>query len=250
MFTLAAWSASVDQAAIAPIAAVGDPHLTASGNDVRVPGFASKLMGVYILGVNVTQAQIQSPSLRALAPFDVEPLDRAATPSNPPLYNDLYGHEYEFVVDESINMSLSEDAAGASRMSAFAWLTDGNYASTSGEIFTIRATSATAAVAFTWSNVPLTFPNILPAGTYAIVGFRPESTTMLAARLVLPGYGHRPGAIGQTAVSRVQDVENRFRYGNLGVWGSFRNTVPPTVDVFAGAADATQTFWLDLIKQS
>lgn len=251
MFTVGGWTASVDQAAMAAIAGIPDPHLTISGNDLRVPGWANKLMGVYAQGVNITQAQLVSPSLRAFAPFDVEPIDRgAATPSSPNLYVDLYGHEWEFVVDESINFLASEDAAGASRLCGFVFLTDGNYPQASGEIITVRATSATALVAFTWTNVPLTFANVLPAGTYSIVGMRAESAGMLAARLVLPGYGYRPGCLGQIATNKVQDVENRFRYGNAGVWGTFRNTVPPTVDAFSATADATQTYWLDLIKQS
>lgn len=248
MFTLAGWSASVDQAVMAAIAAVPDPHLTVSGNDVRVPSWATKLLGVYANGVNIVQAQINSPSLRRFVPYDIDPIDIAATPSSPTPFIDLFDHPYEFDVDESLNALTSENGAGATRMNVFAWLGDGNKEQVSGEILTVRVTSATAAVAFAWTNVALTFTNVLPAGRYAIVGLRGESATGIACRLVLPGSGYRPGAIMQTASGRLVDVEHRFRYGNAGKWGEFRNTVPPTIDVFAGAADATQTFWLDLIQ--
>lgn len=248
MFTLAAWSASVDQAAMAAIAAVADPHLTVQGNDIRVPSWATKLLAVYANGVNITQAQLVSPSLRRFVPYDIDPIDISATPSSPAPLVDLFDHPYEFDVDESLNAITAENGAGATRMNVLAWLGDGNRETVSGEILTVRCTSATAAVAFAWTNVALTFTNVLPAGRYAIVGLRGESATGIACRLVLPGSGYRPGALMQTTSGRMTDVENRFRYGSAGKFGEFRNTVPPTVDVFAGAADATQTFWLDLIQ--
>lgn len=248
MFTTVAWSASADQAAITAIAAVADPHLTVQGNDVRVPSWATKLYAVYANGVNLTQAQLNSPSLRRFVPYDIDPIDRAATPSNPTPLIDMFDNPYEFDVDESLNALTSEDGAGATRMNVIAWLGDGNKEQVSGEILTVRVTSATAAVAFAWTNVALTFTNVLPAGRYAIVGLRGISTTGIACRLVLSGSGYRPGALMQTAEGRVRDLGQRFRWGRAGKLGEFRNTTPPTIDVFAGAADATQTFWLDLIQ--
>ena len=38
-----------------------------------------------------------------------------------------------------------------------------------------------------------------------------------------------------------------FRLGNLGVWGEFKNTTPPSVDVL-GVTDTAQVVILDLIK--
>ena len=39
------------------------------------------------------------------------------------------------------------------------------------------------------------------------------------------------------------------RYGQIGVWAEFDNTVPPTVD-FMGITDTAETVYIDLIKVS
>src|SRR6266702_3005832 len=83
MFTVVAWSASVDQAALAAIAAVADPHVRINGNDVIVPTEIANLVGAYANGVNITRAQLVSPSLRRLLNPEIAPVDINALPTTP-----------------------------------------------------------------------------------------------------------------------------------------------------------------------
>src|SRR5207247_1836789 len=97
-----------------------------------------------------------------------------------------------------------------------------------GAIYTIRATAAVALAASTWVNGALTFSQALPYGTYQVVGMRARGANLAAARLVFVGQPFRPGVAGVNALGNVDPFH--FRYGNMGVFGQFDSTVPPTVD--------------------
>lgn len=245
-FTLVGWSASADQAALVALPVIPDPHLTVQGNDIRVPAFANKLIGVYVNGVNLTRAQLQSPSLRTVLNYEIAPLDRGALPATPAIWRPLMDDEIDLLEDESINLLTSEDGAGATRMNGFIWLGSEVPAVVNGPTFTMRVSAAVTLTAFGWTNAALTFDQTLPPGEYAIVGAQFRSTNLIAFRFVLPGAFHRPGGIGSAAVSAL--VPPGQRMGGWGEWGRFRHTTPPTVDFFAGAADAAETGELDLMK--
>jgi hypothetical protein len=74
---------------------------------------------------------------------------------------------------------------------------------------------------------------------------RARSANLVAARCVFVGGGYRPGVAGSAAITGADD--DRQRFGELGVFGQFDNTTPPTVD-FLGDTDAAQTGIFDLIK--
>lgn len=249
MFTLAAWRQSITSTALIAINAVADPHLTIAGADVRVPIFATKLLAAYAGGVDAAQAQLNSPSLRSFVPFDVAPVDVAALPSSTKALAENWDTPYELIVNEPLNALIANAAGGANIANMLVWLGDQAITPITGEILTVRATSATTLVAGAWTNCALTFSNVLPAGKYAVVGMRAESATALAGRLVLPGFGHRPGCIGNATVG-VGATDKMFRYGNLGRWGEFVNTAPPTVDFLATAADVAERVWLDIMQIS
>lgn len=245
-FHLAAWSESVDQAAIASIAAVNDPVLTVSGDNIQVPTFGNYLMGAAGIGVNLTRAQLQSPSLRRILNPEINPIRVAAAPAGDDGILDLFGNPVQLDVSEQMQAFAAEDAAGASRMNILAWLGDGKVDTITDPIFTIRATGAAALTAFAWTNLPIVFDQVLPVGTYGIVGARYTGATAIAFRFVFQGSTPRPGGIGQTALSNI-DVKGQ-RFGKWGLWGTFESVAQPTVDCFAGAADAAEVFAIDLIK--
>src|SRR5438874_12993251 len=79
-FTLVAYSSAAAgiNAALTALAAVPDPHVRVVGNDIIVHADFSSLWGTYAVGVTLTRAQIQSPSLRRVVSVDIEPLDTCA----------------------------------------------------------------------------------------------------------------------------------------------------------------------------
>jgi len=245
---LIAWSQSITSTAMAARNAVPDPSVRVSGVDILIPPIFSKLCMAYGQGVNLAQAQFQSPTLRRRYPLDVSPIDIAATPTGPfaPLM-DLTSRPIDLDVGEQLEAFLADTAAGANIVRALAWLTDGDFSLPAGPIFTFRTTASATLVAETWTNASLTLSNLLPYGTYAVVGFRAASATLIAARLVFPGpIFARPGVIGTTTASQLDD--RRFRFGAFGNLGQFVSIAPPTVDFLATAGDTSEVVHLDLVK--
>lgn len=246
MFHLCGYTESLDSATLANIAALADPTLTVSGDNIQVPEYASMLAGAYALGANTTRAQLQSPSLRRLANQEIYPCDKTAEPvSVPPLR--LFGQSpIQLDINEQIQALASEDAAGAAQMTVLVWLTDKAIEPITGEIIRVRVTNASTLVAYTWTNGALTFDQVLPVGRYAIVGARFESAGLLAFRFVFQNQTARPGMLGYDLMGDVGQVE--ARNGNFGSWGEFDSTNPPTVDFLSLSADASQVGIVDLIK--
>jgi len=248
MFTVIGWSAAVDQAAIANIAAIADPHVNVSVNNIVVPTPIANLMGAAAIGVNLTRAQLLTPSTRRLLNPEIAPFDRTATPSSPFRFHNLARNPIKLDGEEIMNAATAEDGAGATRMNVFAWLSDGPIEPVLGDIRTVRVTATTTLVAFAWTNGALTFDQSLPAGRYQLVGARFNSAGLLAYRCVAPGYQWRPGGIGVIVDSGAE--LQTFRNGSLGVWLEFNHNTPPTVDFCSATADTSETGELDLIKIS
>ncbi len=247
MFTTVAWSESQDTAGVlTSVAGVSDAHVRVEGDNIVVPSYAPNLVAVFAIGATISQAQIESPSLRRFVNIDVEPVNVGAEPIVPTPLAAFFDHPIALDPAEPLRAWVAEAAAGAERETVLAWLADGPLAPVGGEVFTVRATSTATLVAYAWTLGSLTFSQALPAGNYQVVGMRAESAGLIAARLVFVGGGPRPGCIGYDAAV---DVSNpSFRYGQLGVWGEFAHNEPPSVEFLSVSADASETVWLDLVR--
>lgn len=246
MFTLVGWAALTSNAALTAIAGLADPHVRVSGTDIYVPSFASQLLATYALGTTLTQAQLRSPSILARYPIEIEPADVAAIPASPVAVNLMFGNPLQLQPTEPLDAWTKNSSATLTQV--LAWLGDKSPAPVTGQIFTAKATTSTTLTANVWSNAALTFVTNLPAGDYDIVGARAESTNLQAFRFVLPGAFNRPGGLGVASIGKLGDIEDVFRFGRLGVWGTFNNIVPPTVDFLANVGDSNPSVWLDLMK--
>ena len=246
MYHTAIWTASVDQPALTAIAALADPVLTISGNNLQVPS-ATPALGLAVgIGVNLTRFQLQSPSLRRFINFESRPIHRSVTPLSPNPAIDFMDNVLELDAGEQLQAWTAEDGAGATRMNAIVNLLDKDVTSATGAIFTLRATGATTLVAFSWTNGALTLDQVLPVGQYAIVGARCESAGLLAFRFVFQNQTPRPGGIGNLTESTL--TLPRQRFGGWGIWGTFDNWTIPTVDYFSSSADTAEVLALDLVK--
>lgn len=246
-FTTVAFSEGTSSATLDYVAAVADPHIRVSGDDIIVPEL-NKLVGYYAIGSSMTQARLSSPSLRAVVEPDIEPFDFDMEPVSNPNFHDRFDTPFELARSEAINFEVISVGTGASPIDrCIVWLGDGaKPAVPAGKMITVRATGTTTLTTSTWTNVNLTFSQTLPAGRYAVVGMRAASAGAIAARLVFSGTPWRPGVIG---CDTDQDVmPDRFRYGKAGVWGEFEHNEPPTADFLSNSADTTETVHLDLIK--
>ena len=247
---LAVFAESIDPAgALVNIAAINDDSVFTSGDDIRVPVALPYLIGsaALISATTPVQAQLQSPSLRQVANIDIEPCalglvfgdpaELAFHPTNPiPLRG-----------DESLNFLVNTNPAGAELHYGLVWFSDGSQQSVSGDIFSVRATMSVTGVANAWVNGSLTFSQDLPVGTYDVVGMRVRGAGLVAARLNFIGGAWRPGVPGAIAID--DKISEQFRYGRMGVYGSFHTNTPPSVEIVAAAAAITPVVILDLIAR-
>lgn len=248
VFHLGAFYQSIDPAgALTAINAVQDQVITTSGVDLRVPlGLANMIGAAALLNdASASRAQVQSPSLRAIANVDIEPIVAAAVFGTPPEQSLHPESPVPLAPNESVNFAMLSDPAAAAAHYGLIWLADGPQAPVKGPMYTVRATAAAALAAGQWVNGNLSFSQTLPAGTYQIVGMRARGTNLVAARLVFVGGTFRPGV---AAVNALADLDTYWqRFGNMGVFGQFDSTTPPTVDCL-GVTDVAQTFDFDLIR--
>lgn len=248
MFHIAGYQASADQASLAAISAIADPVLTVSGDNIQVPTAVPTLGMVFAFGVSLTRAQMQSPSLRRLFNPEVRPINRSATPLDPLPIWDMMTRPIPLDAGEQIQAYTSEDGAGATQMGVILAFADKAIAPSADPYFTIRATASQTLTAYAWTNAIITLDQVLPVGTYAIVGARAESTGGLAFRFVFQNQTPRPGGIMNVDALGVGNRGQRS--GNWGEWGTFDNTTIPTVDFLSGSADTSEVLAIDLVKKS
>lgn len=245
MFTLVTFHETQPPGTLVNVAGLTDPHVRVAADDIYVPDALPFLLAFMVVGdAYITQARLESPSLRRLANVDVCPIDLAPEPSSPPLLNSCLKNPKALEGSEGLNLKAT--GSQAFRTFGLVWLGDGPITPVTGEIFTVKATASATLTAYAWSNAAITFEQTLPRGRYQIVGMKAKSAGLVAARLVIPGYAWRPGCLGCDAYSDVERQE--FRRGEFGAWGEFDHDLPPTVDFLSVSADTAEEIWFDLIK--
>jgi hypothetical protein len=247
-FTVIAYSAAAAgiNAALTALPGVADQSVRVVTNDIYVPNDMRYLWGGFAVGPTITRAQLSSPTLRRTFLFEIAPLDfGAALPASPAKIFLLDDSPIALDGGEALDANITNTASD--RETVLAFLAPGLSKPDQRAFFTLRVTGAGTAVAGAWTLVTLTFDQTLPAGRYAVLGARFRSTNLIAFRLVFVGGKYRPGAPGFAATTSL-DFQ-KFRGGNLGVWGEFAHNAPPTVEVLANAADASFTGELDLVYE-
>jgi hypothetical protein len=243
-----AFETSASEAALTSITPVPDGTVAIISNDLRIPVQVPMIVAVAALinsAAATLKAELVSPKLRSIFPFDVSPIVNGLVFGSLPRYLRLWQNPLALDPLEALNFQFQNGAAVMNR--GIVWLADKAVTPIGGKIFTVRATAAASLVTATWVNASLTFQNTLPAGHYQIVGMRAWSANGVAARLFVPSYAWRPGVPMVNAEDNNDAWE--FRYGGVGVMAEFDHTVPPTVD-FLGVTDTSETVFLDLIKTS
>lgn len=248
------------------IAGMADTHVTVLADTILVPARCNKILAVYFesqvtaAANNTDQVQISSPSLRATSLLDIANwvnngavADETQIPPNNAPFNMFKEAPIELMPGEALQaFSAVLVAAAAENVVMPIILTDGDLSMPlTGRIESLVADGTIIPAPFVWSASPVIFRQALRSGTYAVVGMKASSPTCTAARLIFGNQGERPGTIGSnTLENTVEQMGGLFRYGRLGLWGTFRDTNPPQVELLCSDADpvATQQFYLDVIK--
>ena len=247
MYDMAGWYELAAKNGLTPITAIADPHLTVNGDNVRVPKDTSFLGMVYAISPSMVQCQLRSPALRKISDLDIDPKQGTPLGELDLSRNVMQLKDYPIALDGSEDIQY--------------WVDNGNNIEANycvinfmdkidpvpaGPMRTIRTTSTQLLAIGAWTNCALVFPTVLPAGRYAVIGFKPESNGCIAARLFFNNQSERPGAIGYA--TELQGVDTAMRFGNCGLLGEFEHDVPPTVDFLSNLADVAETVHLDVVQ--
>jgi hypothetical protein len=253
MFTTVAHIQSIDPAGVytAINAALGEQHVRSTGTQIFVPELNQLVCLAAGVEIAVESfARVVAPSLRTLSRFEIEPFSSAAagavTPAAPHPVIDLRDTPVQLVKDEVYTAEINSNPAAAQIQWVVSWFADGPIVPVAGKSFSVRFTGATALVASTWTNVPITLNEDLPRGRYQVVGLRVRSAGVVAGRIVFVGGRWRPGVLGNTTQQGLSAPF--FRYGEFGVFGEFEDTDLPSIDFLSTSADAAQDGNLDLIQ--
>jgi hypothetical protein len=247
MFHTVAYELSGSNSSLTQLTPVPDGTVNVgSANDIRIPEGMNNIIAVAALinsAVATLRAQIQSPKLRSILNYDISPIANGLVFGTLPRMLRLFNSP--LLLDELEGMQFYTQNGANVMNRGLVWLADGPTQKVNGRIYTVRCTAAAALATATWVNSALTFGQNLVAGTYQVVGMRAWSANMVAARLFFVGGAWRPGV----PALNTQDNNDvwQFRNGEIGVWGSFKHTVLPSVDCL-GVTDTAQEVFLDLIK--
>ena len=251
MFSLHAFNSTLASttAGYQNVVPAADPIATVSGNLLYVGGLPN-LLGAFMLSTESTVGKIETPSLLNLAPYQISPIVKNALPTatrremiNPASPRPLVTNEAMQVYGDATSGQPDPDVTVGVVMS------DGALSPVAGDIFHAYATIVTGSIKDAWNNVALTFQNTLPAGTYDVVGARVEGAHGKLFRLVFQGNSSiRPGSLFAYGTDG-EDVKGA-RDGGWGVWGTFDQFTPPSIDVFTDGTSETAQVFLDLIKKA
>jgi hypothetical protein len=248
MFHLTVFSASQasSTSALTNIAPAADASIRTNGNFLYVPTIVPNFLGAYCWGHYVTQAQLQSPSLRQFALYDVAPIDQAVDPANPQAFAPRFLSPYALQPNEALQCLTTTTGATGGQANVAVWFSDGAVSETDGSIITVRFTATNGSATYTWNNVAITLSQNLPVGTYTCVGARVESANVDLFRFYPVGATVRPGGIAVSSLA-IPDPYLQ-RYGRMGAWFTFDQLVLPTIDLFASTGSGSVVGYMDLIK--
>lgn len=207
-----------------------------------------RLMAAYGRNAGLTQMQISTPDFRRVSVPFVYPLNVAAAPVALSPY--AWYRDAGIIVprlDELAVLASNGGAGGVDNYSGL-WIQDRSHTLNvpPGQCYTLLATSTITRTARQWTQGTLAFNQVLPSGTYAVVGMGLYGATTEFGRLAFLGGGMRPGVICQPTLAA--QPWRDFLKGNCGVWGSFTNTAPPNIEVLGTAGGAvTYNVILDVV---
>lgn len=232
-----------------PLAVVVDQSLTpAQSQGYQFPK-NMRLLASFAMGINLTAARVNSPSLRNFILPEIIPTVAAATVPTRPAIVDYRQQGPTVLANESVVVETSRGGADAQPVTGAFWFTDRFTPAPGGPVFTATASFTNTLIAGNWTLSALTFNQTLPAGQYAVVGLDVTCGDSALARLVFPGQNMwRPGCVTNLAYGNLIQPPI-FRNGYMGLFGTFFNTAQPQLEVFGLVAGAeTGAAYLDLIK--
>lgn len=211
------------------------------------PPYDLDLIACAPMGLAINRAQLITPRTRPFSPNFLIPSNPTATFVLDQKVVDFRDRPFRLIVSEEVETEMNVTSVGGEDFWNIITVRQRMTPAPAGEVWTIRMTATTAAVANTWTTLAgITNDFNLPAGNYAVVGGVHYSTGPVAFRLVPRGSPMKPGGI---SLPTVGDLPWSGQLnGGLGVWCTFNLNTLPGVEVLCLAADADHTIFLQVVK--
>ena len=196
---------------------------------------------------DIVRTQINQPSIRQVSPRHIFPLMDGAEPIDSPNVDDMRANPFRLRSLEEIVIENTHDNVGSIQCTVIAGIRrGGSTPAPTGDIYRMRGTSATAAVANVWTTIAITWQDTLPKGVWAVVGLTVIAVVGRAARLIFEDQIERPGSLSTVLVAN--EPHPMFLNGGLGEWGRFESHRMPNVQVLNNTTTATHTAFLDFVR--
>lgn len=242
------------------IPAVLDQIVTQSPNGNYILQQDMRIRAAYFRDAGATGARLNTPDYRTISIPNVHPVQRQAGVTNLPAYQRYFPAGLDVAKIDEVIFEGSNNGAGGVAAVGGLWLSPlGDTANIpQGDSYKLHATATTVGTASQWELVPMVLDELLPNGTYTIIGFDANQGGAVGdvefARIAWTGGNAvgggqlwRPGIL----VQRTQANQNwpNWQQGNWGTLGSFSSTAQPNIEVFSQTGNSvTLDFYLDVIK--
>lgn len=205
-----------------------------------------QMFAAYVSGVSLLRARLASATLRQINQPLIRPTNALLLPGNLPPLQTFLDQPPRIPANEEFNIEITDNAGAPTQLFCVLFLGQALQAIPPGNIITCRCTSTSTAGVRSWTTIAFTQDQTLPPGTYALVGSECYSTTGVAHRWIVPNQYYRPGSLSAAAVANLPNIFLTTR--QLGLMGTFLNTVLPQCQVLCNAADASFEIYMQLIK--
>lgn len=233
---------------LANLAAVSDQNFPVSGNYIYMTDPVNQIIGAAGVGNSMDLAQLTSPTLRSVYPYDLSKVDPNAAPSHGENFELHQDNPLALQPDEGLEALATNTDSSPHDESIIVFLSDGPISPADiGGFRTVRFTSSQPSTAGVWSAQSLSLQETLPPGTYQVVGMKIEDDEVIAGRLVPIGGNERPGVIASNG--RDSQGKEIFRKGKMGVMTEFNSREIPGLELFSsGSSGGDLEGYLDLVK--
>lgn len=229
-----------------PLSAVNDNILSVNSAGQFLVPEKLQLRAASVGGINLTRTRINTPSLRYIALPYLAPINTAVAIPSPPNVFDAGENGPMLPPADSIVLEATHSDAAPQVMYGVMFLRQGFKPQTPGVEYRIRLTATITGVVGSWASGSMTPDQTLPSGIYDINGLDAFGTNLLAARLIFPGGGYRPGCIARNAALSI--AHPIWTSGALGCYGTFDSVNLPNLEVYVEAANSAQEVYMDVVR--
>lgn len=246
-FHLAAYTVALGTTANTDITALTDDIMLIQNNHF-VPSKDMKIMAAYASSATLSRTRLNSPRIRQFAQSYIRPINVATLPAANPNIAFYFDAPIIIKAQEELQVEATSGIAmGTERFLCLLWLMDatlpGPIPAPQSDVYTIRITSTTAAVANSWTTISASYETQLPQGTYAVTNIEYQATNAMAIRAIFDGQFYRPGSLGTQALAN--RTSTWLSMSQMGVWGQFNTVTLPRLQVLNNSTDASHEIYME-----